>query len=47
MVEAAHFVNADKFLKALMKKTFTKPLISRLLKINNLLIDLTRILELL
>ncbi len=28
-----------------MKKTFTEPLISKLLKVSNVLIDLTRILE--
>jgi dynein heavy chain len=44
MVEAGQFVNADKFLKSLMKKTITKPLISKLLKVSNVLIDLTRIL---
>jgi len=44
MVEAGHFTAADKFLKNLMKKTFTKATINRLIKINNILIDLTRIL---
>lgn len=45
MVEAGQFASADKFLKNIMKKTFTKPSITRLLKINNILADLTRILE--
>jgi hypothetical protein len=45
MAEATLFINADKFLKGLMKKTFTKPSITKLIKINNVLIDLTRILE--
>ena len=44
MAEAASFTSADKFLKTLMKKTFTKPLISKLLKINGLFNDLSRIL---
>ena len=47
MAEAAHFATADKFLKNLMKKTFTKPLIAKLLKIAGLFNDLSRILELL
>ena len=47
MAEAASFTSADKFLKTLMKKTFTKPLISKLLKINGLFNDLSRILQLL
>jgi hypothetical protein len=42
MVEAGYFVTADKFLKNLMKKTFTKPTIIRLIKITNVLIDLTK-----
>jgi hypothetical protein len=42
MIEAGFFVTADKFLKNLMKKTIVKPLISRLIKINNVLTDLTK-----
>lgn len=45
MVEAGNFANADKFLKGLMKKTMTKPSISRLLKVTNILTDLTKTLE--
>ena len=44
MVEAGYFVTADKFLKNLMKRTYTKPLISRLIRILNVLIDLTKML---
>jgi hypothetical protein len=42
MVEAGYFVTADKFLKNLMKKTIVKPLISRLIKIHNVLADLSK-----
>jgi dynein heavy chain len=44
MTEAAYFVTADKFLKNLTKKLFTKPLINRLIRILNVLVDLTKIL---
>ena len=47
MVEAANFATTDKFLKNLMKKTYTKPLISKLLKINGLFNDLSKNLEML
>ena len=44
MIEAGYFVTADKFLKNLMKKTFSKPLITRLIKMLNVLVDLTKML---
>lgn len=42
MAEAGFFVTSDKFLKNLMKKTIVKPLISRLIKISNVLADLSK-----
>jgi hypothetical protein len=42
MTEAGYFVTADKFLKNLMKKLFTKPLLNRLIKMLNVLNDLTK-----
>lgn len=47
MVEAGYFVTADKFLKNLMKKLITKPLLNRLIRVGNVLNDLTKNLELL
>jgi hypothetical protein len=42
MTEANYFITADKFLKNLMKRLFTKPLLNRLIKITNVLPDLTK-----
>lgn len=42
MVEAAQFVAADKFLKSVTKKYLNKPLITKYLKVHNLLNELTK-----
>lgn len=42
MVEAGHFVNADKFLKGITKKYINKPVITKYLKVKSLLNDLSK-----